>query len=773
MTKHLYIHSPQVVAFGTINASFNNLYPVAELPIVSFSDMENVKRGMTVIFGSAAGLDDLGRQRIRQDHFPEDDILMVGYSSQGIHDGEIDVTGGDHFTVLDDRRIWPVHQRFVKQEVEPFVTVLKDWDRDFLALGMSQQNFPKANAGPARGGTIDSITGFLTCDFDASESYALFGSVGIASFLWDFKDGVVTTGGEDQETATVDFPAGFRYISLTITDNNGKSHRMEVPVIARDPANDICVPVWQISLMHNEEGQTATIKIYSDLPRSTYPDGAVVMYFDDDRDNHYTDFYGWIYTDPLSLQFVQTGALRDTTLDALDVAGMLNKIPSQVLSMQNVNELHAIPITEDAAIGAMILIVAPLEVELHIGDTLDVNGLGTNIITLTTNGALGTTAIGVEPLSAAVTAGDYGEYETFPQKWGEAYHPHILLLLDYIGRWHSTAWELADFLKPPLDAGWTRNFYVREVGASTVFRQLSEVAHSICIDHYVGCNVKGQLVLRYDSNLHGTINRVATVQGNLNGHIGSVRVTHKRSPALQWIRGGAILEALAPTATFIDVEYFVRPSATALIGATSVSVYALSTDIPNGTVLNLVGLEGQLIPRITLTADANENDTSLTVVALDEQVEIYDEYQYTIQESGPDVLPKAFAVAPGLTPGWGTESMTINNKLAQNGAELAAVIGRLWAKLNSEWGDIDIDLIDEDLELLDPTEWTWVTADAINNIFVPQRNLPLFQDGDRFMVKEVRKSYSYDKSGIVGSISIRVEKETFGSIAVQVEDTEI
>lgn len=771
MTKRLYIHSPVTVVSGQVNFSFDEIYPTADIPVMSVTgDMGNVRSGMTVIFGTAPGLDDLGRQRIRVDNFTDDDHIYIGYSSRGTKDGEVNIAPEDYFTVLDERRVWSKNQRFYKQEVEPFVTVLKDYDLSFSGLNLSLQTDPKANMGPARAGNIDSLTGLLSLEFSASDSYSVPFGVGIVSYFWEIGDGTFTLGDETSEDIEVDFPAGVRYVALTVTDTNGRTHRMEVIVYARDPENDTCVETWQVDVDRNQTGQRLTIKIFSDLPRSTYPDNTVVLMFDDEHPDSFCEFVGWIYTDPMSLEIVRTGALRDTTLDALDLVGMLDKIPGQTISVQHREDFYNIRIAESASAGAEILIVDPLQVKLRVGDTLTT---GSQTITLTSVGELDTTAIGVEPLDDPVTEDDIAVFVKLPSVWGEMYRPDMYMLIDFIARWHSVAFELADFILPELDAGMGYMLNIKEASAGSIYRQMQEQAHSICLDHSIGCNIRGQLTLRMDPILQDTFNRTDIIQADLNGHIGKVSYTHKRLPAYQWIKGGAILEGWTPVATTINVDYIIRATETAIGGATSVSVYPLPVDLPDGSILYLVGLGGQLLPWITLSAAASETDTTISVEPLEEQVEIWDEYQITVEETGPEKIPTVYCVAPGLTPSQGTETMTINNKIAQNDGDLASVIGMLWARVNSEWGEFDIDLIGEELGDIDPTEFTWVTASQIKSKYIPQRNLPFFEEDTRFLPLEFRKTYTYDKTGIIGSFKLKVERETSGIQALVVTSEDI
>lgn len=333
MTYHLYIHSPQVLVTGQVNDSFNEVYPTFEIPIKSVVGdfMGLVKPGMTVIFGSEPGLSDLGRQRIRRVF--SDEELLIGRSSQGVLDGEVNVAPNDYFSILDEHRVWSKMPYF-DASGDPVVEY-KDADLVFEGHGAGTEFYPVANTGPGFAATIDSVTGLITVAFDGGNSFGIPVASNITGYDWDFADGTVIAGGANQQTATVTFPAGFRYISLTVgsaVDSGTVYHTAYCPVYARDPANDTTVQNWWIgSLRSTPNGQQLSLRILSELPRSTYPDGALIMLWQDEpssaADRSHMKFIGWHHTDSASLQFERTGYLRDTTLECLDVAGKLDALP--------------------------------------------------------------------------------------------------------------------------------------------------------------------------------------------------------------------------------------------------------------------------------------------------------------------------------------------------------------------------------------------------------------------------------------------------------------
>jgi PKD repeat protein len=698
MTRHLYVDDPVTVAHGQINDSFAGTYPVADIPIKSVTgDLDTVAAaGMTVIFGTTAGADDLGRSYVRKVIGSEN--LYIGYSAQGTHDGEIDIAVNSYFAILDDRRVWAKPQRFITQEVEPFTITYKDYDFAFASHGSGTQFYPKANAGPWRAGTIDSGTGLLTVEFDASDSYSVPLGVGITTYLWDLNGGTITVGTTATAAITATFPAGRYWVSLTVTDTNGLQHTMYVLVLARDPDADVCVEVWHADIERTEQGQRASVRIYSDLPVSTYPDGATVLIFDDEQADHECEFIGWIQTEPASVEFVRTGALRDTTLECLDLAHKLDTLPGQS-----------------------------------------------------------------QVISHAAT----------PANWSEMFQPEMLEMIDYLLRWHSTAMELADFSLPALDAGYGYAFVSREAAANSLYRQVQEQARSICPDHNFGTNMAGQMCLRIDPLLIASLSRTATVQATLNGHIHSFSFVRQRPPRYQWIRGGAVVEGWTMIeGAAQDVEYIIRPTTFHDVGVTSISVFALPVALADNDIIYLRGAGDILLPYLTVAAAALVGATSITVDTTTDTVSQWDELVFVQSEPGPDVIATVFAVAPGLTPGQGTQTMTVNGKLCLTQGGLNSMLGHLYERLNAPYSVFDVELADEDLLGVDPVEKTWVTADALAVRYLPQRAHAFWGTDTRLLPLEVSVSLDSSKQGTVRVGRLRLEIETVGVDAVTLTSEE-
>lgn len=323
MTIRLYLLAPETIfAARVAQASFT--YPLAEVTYdtVTTGAYGDIAPGMTVLFGTSAGADDLGRQRVRK--AATADTLYFGRSSIGTRDGEVALADNAYITVLDDYRVWSKIPYITSEGV-----IYKDHD---IAVGTyTTAPPPVAHAGTGTAATIDSVTSLITVQFTAAQSFSTAGG-SISTYAWDVGDGSITVGTAASETITATFPAGFRWVALTVTDDNGKTHTTRVPVFARDPASDDTIGTFSIdSHTITQEGQRLRITVREDIDEGTYPDGTLVMLWENEpsgaSDRSHMLFVGWHQTDPATIAAERTGLLRDVSLECVDVAGRLDTLP--------------------------------------------------------------------------------------------------------------------------------------------------------------------------------------------------------------------------------------------------------------------------------------------------------------------------------------------------------------------------------------------------------------------------------------------------------------
>lgn len=326
---YLYIHKPPVVFKARVNqGSFN--YPLLEVAYntVTVGAYTDVVENMLVLFGSAEGLDDLGRQRVRV--IPNSTKLFIGWSSRGTRDGEVNLANGAYITVLDDRRVWQRTPRFLEDG-----TALKDGT--ILPGNFPQKQPPVANAGVGYAQFVDPITEVITVIFP-KDGFAVADGATITDHDFDVADGTVTD--EDSTTITVEFPPGFRYVRYTVTDSNSNTAFTDVPVFAAEKTG-ANAPITKFSIRRNlaVSGQEVSIELKTPLDPGVYPDGTLVMYW---QEEHYDStvgslagpsgrqhmkFIGWHHNDPHSLAASETGLDKRLSFNCLDVAGKLATLP--------------------------------------------------------------------------------------------------------------------------------------------------------------------------------------------------------------------------------------------------------------------------------------------------------------------------------------------------------------------------------------------------------------------------------------------------------------
>lgn len=329
MTMRLFLLEPTVVFSAQVNqAEFT--YPIWQVTwdgTISGA-YTNVKANMTVLFGTSAGADDLGRQRTIST--ATSSLLYFGRSSKGTKDGEVNLSDNVYITVLDDYRVWAK-----VPYIDSSGTIAKD---GIFTYGDQNENIPpKANGGVGFADTIDPVSSKITVAFDSDESYGLVNS--ISTIAWDVDDGTITVGTAASAAITATFPAGFRWVRLTVTDTQAVSHTTVIPVYARDPAADTTISAFEIE-RHTirKDGQELSLKILSDIDEGTYPDGTLVMLWEGDSlgssERSHMRFIGWHHTDPAQISAGKTGILQDTTFDCLDVAGKLKTLPGFPISIE-------------------------------------------------------------------------------------------------------------------------------------------------------------------------------------------------------------------------------------------------------------------------------------------------------------------------------------------------------------------------------------------------------------------------------------------------------
>lgn len=327
----LYLHIPTPIFQARLAMPGTITFPVTELifDTVTLGAYTDVEHDQTLILGTAAGLDDLGRVRVQKP--ATSTAIPVARISQGIEDGTVNVIDNAYITVWgDDFRIW---SRL------PYLTMgvggIAYKDGDIPSLSYNEEIPPVVNLGPGTAGTIDAITGLLTVTLPEGGvdlSYPMADGATIVSYAWDVQDGTITVGSASSAVITATFPAGFRHVALTIVDSNAIANTGRRPILAIDPDDDPTIPFEvEGAARYTQAGQTVAVRLLDDRLRTLYPDGCLAMMWDGEPaapdDRSHMRLIGWHQSDSVSIRAQKTGLERGTVLNLVDVAGRLATLP--------------------------------------------------------------------------------------------------------------------------------------------------------------------------------------------------------------------------------------------------------------------------------------------------------------------------------------------------------------------------------------------------------------------------------------------------------------
>lgn len=333
---HLYLHQPTPIFKARTNMA-SATYPITALVFdgVTLGAYTDIQPDMELVLGTTDGGDQLGRVRVQ--NLATASTIPVGRISRGVEDGTLDVQDNAYITVYADS--WKVWAKL--PYISPDGVSYKDANvevNDYTDTDMP----PVANCGPGFADYIDPDTEVITVAFDGTGSFAMADGATLTTYAWDVGDGTITVGTSADDSITATFPAGFRWVGLTVTDSNGTQHSSRCPVLAVDPADDPTVKfAVEQHRLNLRGGQTVSFRILEDMPRSTYPDGCLVLFWQgapsSPSDRSHMRLIGWHQSDSVSIGASKTGLIRDTVLTCVDVAGRLDTLPGFPQALERVD----------------------------------------------------------------------------------------------------------------------------------------------------------------------------------------------------------------------------------------------------------------------------------------------------------------------------------------------------------------------------------------------------------------------------------------------------
>jgi PKD repeat protein len=459
-------------------------WPIQDIPFdgVTVGAFTDIAADQFVTFGSAENLDDLGRGRLRA--AATSTVLKIGRSSQGVEDGQVDIVDNAWIHVYPDFR--------VHSKIPVIGTDYNEFKDSDVAVGdLTQEPPPVATLGPDRARRIDATSELARLYFDGGNSYAVADAATIVSYAWDIDDGTFVLGTAATDAAIyADFPAGVRYVTLTVTDSNSKTHTSRRLVLAHDPANSLCVSGMQVqSITRSQTGLSTRLRVLQDLPRADYPDGAHIIVFEDRDPAIYgtpdpTDwsdivFCGWHSIDEASSTAQETHLRRETQLTCVDVLGRLDMLPG-----------------------------FPQRLEV--------------------------------PTAADITADGW--------HWGYMSAANMDKFLVYLIHWHSTAASVADFYPSGTWADYP--FVLFDASGDTLYNQLQRQAARFVPDHNFTSDRYGRMAVVVNPLYQNPADRTATVQNNITVQsMSAINFGYNRNPRVHTLRGSALLTQT----TWLDV----------------------------------------------------------------------------------------------------------------------------------------------------------------------------------------------------------------------------
>lgn len=328
---HVYLQIPTPLFKARVNMPGTITYPVTALTFdgVTLGAFGDIEHDMTLVLGSADGLDDYGRTRVQK--IATSTQIPVARVSRGVEDGTLEIVDNAYITIYaDDFRVW---SKLPYQD--PNGTDYKDGDVAVQAYLVDIPPVVIMGSGTA----AYTSGGIITVAFDGSGSYAMAEGATIATYAWDVGAGTITVGTSASASITATFPAGHHVVALTVVDSNAVANTGRRPVVAINPAADVTIrtagaPVHRLT----QAGQSVRIPFPADILRTTYPDGCLVMIWDgapsSPSDRSHMRFIGWHQSDDATVRATKTGLVRETTLECVDVAGRLDTLPGFPQALQ-------------------------------------------------------------------------------------------------------------------------------------------------------------------------------------------------------------------------------------------------------------------------------------------------------------------------------------------------------------------------------------------------------------------------------------------------------
>lgn len=288
-----------------------------------------ISEGMTLILGSSAGEDDLGRGRIKSISGNQvSGTITMAWNSDILWENNA------YITILFLWEPWP---RFPRFTVSPDA-FFKDYDITYASQGdPNEDQHPVAIMGTAWAGWL--VSGTVVVTLHGGNSYTIANGATIPTYAWTVSHNIagatpiIAAAANANTTITLDAP-GLYWVRLTITDSNGQTTYITKPFIAHD-STSLPFRVESASRTASEASLSVQLAFTlsgavseSDIPKKTplifwsenmYNTTAVdVSYLNTDEyeDRTHINFFGYLMEESASIDEVGKGSVSMTAFTA-------------------------------------------------------------------------------------------------------------------------------------------------------------------------------------------------------------------------------------------------------------------------------------------------------------------------------------------------------------------------------------------------------------------------------------------------------------------------
>jgi hypothetical protein len=332
---HCFLHQPVVVFQADYLDDGSYTFPKEYIQYenISLGAYTDIKDGMTLLIGSTAGADDLGRVRVRKSSagyvaLDDPEVIYIDRASKGINDGEIHPNDTAFITVIDMRMLWAVPPK----QIDTFFLKYSDY-----LYNATTSYPPVANASPDCLHVLDNIGDTVSITFP-TPSFKTNPSIGSSlTYAWTFPDTTTSTDASPTWVAEADTVG---YVELTVTDAAGTTDTAWafVAVVNKAHANLIHGFTIEPSRL-TPEGHELNIRFDEAIPYSTYPDGTEILISQRERygstvtnlggatGRKHMWFAGWLAQVTTQGQASRTGFIARTRIRCVDAVGKLKTLP--------------------------------------------------------------------------------------------------------------------------------------------------------------------------------------------------------------------------------------------------------------------------------------------------------------------------------------------------------------------------------------------------------------------------------------------------------------